>query len=131
MNRNSTVPTNLDSISFDLYIESFEKVKFAGFIEDHIFHLTDKFGIKGTIKGNKIIFQKYKPLNQGADNDIMTTEIDKNVPVILYSGNFNNNRTAVNGIWKFKSKLVFLFGFIPLPFKREKGTWSMKYVDTK
>ena len=62
MNRNLTVTTNLDSIPFELYIDSFEKGKFNGFIEDRIFHLTDKFGMQGNIKGNKIDFQKYKTI---------------------------------------------------------------------
>ena len=131
MNRNLTVKTNLDSIPFELYVESFEKDKFNGFIEDHIFRLTDKFGMKGNIKGDRVDFQKYKTINQGAGNDFVTIEMDKNGPVILYNGKFNNDRTEVNGEWKFKLKIVLLFGFIPIPFRRGKGTWSMKYVDVK
>ena len=131
MNRNLTVTTNLDSIPFELYVESFEKDKFNGFIEDHIFHLIDKFGMQGNTAGDRVNFLKYKAINQGAGNDFVTTDMDKNGPVILYNGQFNNDRTEVTGEWKFKLKIVFLFGFIPIPFRRGKGTWSMKYVDVK
>lgn len=131
MNKNLIVTTNLDSIPFEFFVESFEKDKFNGFIEDRIFHLTDKFGMHGNIKGNSVEFKKYKTPNQGAGNDFITTEIDKNVPVILYSGKFNEDRTEVKGEWKFKLEIIFLFGFIPIPKRRSKGTWSMKYVDVK
>lgn len=128
MNKNLTVPTDFDSIPFELYIESFEKEKFNGFIEDRIFHLTDKFGIQGTIKNDKINFQKYKTINQGSGNEFVTTEMDKDGPVILYKGQLNKERTEISGEWKFRVKIILLFGFIPIPFRRGKGTWNMKYV---
>ena len=52
--------------------------------------------MQGNIKGNKVDFQKYKTISQGAGNDLVTTEIDKNGPIILYNGKLNNDKMEVN-----------------------------------
>jgi len=48
---------------------------------------------------------------------------DKRHPTIYYNGTFSKDRNEINGTWQFKLKP--LFGFIPIPFKPDKGTWSM------
>lgn len=127
-NKNLNVTTNLDTIPFEFYIDSYENDEFQGFAEDKIFHLTDKFAIQGRIQGRNVYFTKYKAVGQGTGNDITTKEVDKDGPIILYIGKLSDDKEEMTGEWKFKLKFIYLFGFIPFPYRRSKGTWTLKYV---
>jgi hypothetical protein len=85
----------------------------------------------GNIKGDKVSFQKYKTIGQGEGNDFVTTEVDKNGPIIWYTGMLNNDRTEITGEWKFNIQINLLFGFIPIPFRRGVGIWSIKFAGSE
>lgn len=113
---------------FEIVIDQFDGVNFSGFVLDD----KNSGGMDGTGKiigrrsGNLVFFEKHMPENSQIINiHGERKNMDFKHPIIYYSGKFLENKCEISGSWKFKRKLEFLFGFIPLYYRPGQGTWKM------
>jgi hypothetical protein len=84
--------------------------------------------ITGYIENEKISFEKMMPRESLImDNKGTRQTTDKKHPTLYYSGIFAKDKQQAAGTWKFKRRIVFIFGFIPIPLRPAKGTWQMNF----
>lgn len=82
--------------------------------------------VVGEFEGKKISFTKRMP-----QSSVMFVPAGKRVKSkaphapVYYSGRMTTENSYA-GTWKFKRRLFFLFGIIPLPLKAGGGTWEMQ-----
>jgi hypothetical protein len=119
--------SGFDKTFFTIIVKSSDESSFEGNVIDDI----NTGGMQGTgdiigkIDGEKITFKKLMPRKSTIDLKGQKNDSDGIHPTIYYSGIFSENRREINGEWKFKITIGFLFGFIPIPYRPGKGTWSM------
>ncbi|MCR6640125.1 MAG: hypothetical protein NVV82_14330 [Sporocytophaga sp.] len=52
-------------------------------------------------------------------------DLNKKHPVLIYEGTFSKAEKNVTGTWRFKKRLVFWKGFIPMFVSTGNGTFVM------
>lgn len=112
---------------FTITINSFDNANSKGTVVDDI----NTGGMEGTgeitgeIEGDKIAFKKFMP----RENIILPNNerryTNRKHPTLYYKGVFSKDKKEINGTWKFKRQIGFLFGFIPVPYNPGSGKWSM------
>jgi len=115
-------------VDFVIRINTLNETEFEGTVEDN----TGMGGTPGvgTIKGRytetHIYFEKCMPV-YGYIKRSGEHKIDQNKkhPVLIYEGHFSKDKEKITGIWKFKKRLVFWKGFIPLFTSTGNGTFVM------
>ncbi len=126
-----TVKTNFDRTSFSLFLESINDGKVYGSIQEDVTNtIKDDFSMIGSIRNERIVFTKFKstqPVRNPEDFDKFKY---KHGPIIYYQGSLSPNKKEVIGTWKFKLVIQLLWGFIPFPYSRGKGTWSMRFQES-
>ena len=116
-----------DKTYFTITINSFDKGFFQGVVVDDI----KSGGMEGTgeiigqIEDDRISFKKFMPKKSLIYLNGEKRYLDKKHPALYYTGTFSKDKKEICGEWKFKITLGFLFGFIPIPYRPGKGTWSM------
>jgi|SRR5882724_1697981 len=117
-----------DKTNFTITILSFDENNFKGIVTDDI----ESGGMEGTgeiigiVEGENISFEKLMPMRTLLYQNGKRKSLDKKHPTLYYTGVFSKDKKEITGRWKFKNKFVFLFGFIPTPFKSAKEIWSMR-----
>jgi hypothetical protein len=81
--------------------------------------------IVGEIVNSKVTFEKSMPKNSIVNTKGERRLLDKKHPKIYYSGTLSENKTEIIGTWKFKKKLGFLLGTIPIIYRPANGSWKM------
>jgi hypothetical protein len=116
-----------EETEFEIIIDDFDGRNFSGKVKDD-----EKTGgmkeigiIAGEILNNKVIFEKYMPKNNIINTKGERRQLDKKHPKIYYSGTLSENKTEIIGTWKFKKKLGFLLGIIPIIYRPANGSWKM------
>lgn len=112
---------------FKITINSFDGKHFSGIVHDDIESggMEGEGEIIGEVDGEKIYLKKYMPWESLLYPDGKTINTHKKHPTIFYTGTISKTGTEINGVWKFKMRIFFLFGFLPMPYKPGKGIWSM------
>lgn len=116
-----------DKTYFTITINSFSRNNFKGTVTDDI----KTGGMEGTgeiigeIEGEKISFKKFMPSESLLYPNGEQKHSDKKHPTLYYTGTLSKDKREINGEWKFKITIGLLFGFIPIPYRPGKGTWSM------
>lgn len=119
-----------DKTNFTIIIHSFDGKKFNGVVSDEITSggMEGEGKIFGIIDSNRVRFQKLMPKNTLIFKSGERITTDRKHPTLYYSGTISPNETHMEGTWKFKWKIDFLFGIIPIPYKPGTGTWSMTFT---
>lgn len=117
-----------DKTNFTIVVNSFDGKKFEGSVADD----PDSGGMEGEgqivgqIENKTVLFQKHMPRATFIFKDGSRKILDRKHPIIYYSGTISQDGTKIEGSWKFKTQIAFLFGIIPFPYNPPKGTWSMQ-----
>lgn len=117
-----------EKTEFEINIDDFDGLNFSGKVNDDLKTggMQETGKIVGKITNSKVSFEKSMPKNSliiNTKGDRKQTE--RKHPTIYYCGTLSSDKTEITGIWYFKRKLGFLFGFIPIIFRPGKGTWKM------
>jgi len=117
-----------DKTNFTIIIQSFDGKNFKGIVNDDITTggMKETGDIVGSVEGEKLSFQKFMPRETLFNPNGERITSDKKHRTLYYSGILSNDKKEITGQWKFKIKIGFLFGLIPIPYRGGKGTWSMK-----
>ena len=82
--------------------------------------------IKGWYTDTHIYFEKLMPvygyIKRNGEHRI---DQNKEHPVLIYEGTFSKEEKNVTGTWRFKKRLVFWKGFIPMFVSTGNGTFVM------
>jgi hypothetical protein len=117
-----------EKTDFEIIIDKFDGVNFSGKVKDDekTGGMNESGEIVGKILNNKISFEKSMPKNSQIINTKGERKItDKKHPIIYYCGTLSEDKTEIIGNWKFKRKLGFILGFIPVIFRPGNGSWKM------
>jgi hypothetical protein len=114
---------------FEITIEKFDGINFSGSVNDDITTggMEETGKIIGKVEKDKISFQKLMPLNDQINLKGERIKTNQKHPTLYYSGTFSENKTAIVGTWKFKRRIEFIFGIIPIPFNPGNGFWEMNF----
>ena len=117
-----------DKTNFTITIQSFDGKNFKGIVNDDIASggMKETGEIIGMIEDEKVSFQKFMPRESLLYPTGERKTSDKKHPTLYYSGILSNDKKEITGQWKFKIRIGFLFGFIPIPYGSGKGTWTMR-----
>ena len=86
--------------------------------------------IHGNFDGKSIRFVKQMPVMTLLMNDQgLRKKLPKKHRPIYYSGTISADYKSIEGVWKFKSGIVWM-GLFPMPMVTSKGTWSMRLTET-
>lgn len=116
-----------DKTYFTIVIKSFDGNHFNGIVNDDI----KTGGMEGTgeivgeIRQGNVYFKKFMPGESLLYPNGELKYSDRKHPTLYYTGVVSKDKKEISGVWKFKIKIEFLFGFIPIPYRSAKGTWSM------
>lgn len=112
---------------FTITISTFSRNEFKGTVVDDV-----KTGgmegtgqIIGTVDGQTITFKKFMPKKSILYPNGEQKYSEKKHPTLYYEGKLSSDEKEINGNWKFKTSVYFLFGFIPIPYRPGSGTWKM------
>lgn len=118
----------LGHVEFVIHINTTKGSEFEGTVEDN----TEMGGtpgvgrIKGRYTDTHIYFEKHMPVyGYIMRNGEHKIDQNKKHPVLIYEGMFSKNKKNITGAWKFKKRLVFGKGFIPLFTSTGNGTFAM------
>lgn len=113
---------------FEIIIDKFDGKKFSGKVSDD-----EKTGgmketgeIIGKIENNEIYFEKLMPKNYQIHINGERERLERKHPTIYYFGKLSNDGKKIEGSWKFKKRLGFLFHLIPIIYNPGNGTWKME-----
>jgi hypothetical protein len=126
-NKHLQKASGFDKTCFTIIINAFDEKYFKGIVTDDV----KSGGMEGTgriigeIEGEKISFRKLMPKRSTMYPNGERKYSDKEHPTLYYTGTFSKDKREINGEWKFKITIGLLFGFIPIPYRPGKGTWSM------
>ncbi|WP_298900261.1 hypothetical protein [uncultured Psychroserpens sp.] len=116
------------NVNFTLTIDTVKNNKFSGTVEDDLATGgTPGTGIvKGTYREDIIRFTKNMPIKASFDTaGNHHLDQSKKHPTLFYTGEFSRSKQTITGTWKFKKKLFFWKGFIPIFFSPGQGTFNM------
>jgi hypothetical protein len=118
-----------DKTNFKIVIDKFDGFNFEGKVVDEIETggMTGEGEISGTIKNSKIRFTKQMPIQTLIDlktGERLQTQ-KKHAPLFYFGTKINSDK--FEGKWKFKRKIYFIFGLIPIPYRPGKGKWEMTF----
>jgi hypothetical protein len=119
-----------EKTNFTISITFFDGRIFKGIVTDDVATggMVEAGTITGYIENETISFEKMMPRESLIMDDKGTRQTtDKKHPVLYYSGIFAKDKQQAAGTWKFKRRIIFMFGFIPIPFRLGKGTWQMDF----
>lgn len=113
---------------FEIYIDSFDGKKFRGTVQDDVTTggMEDEGKIIGFVENGKISFEKHMPREVILYPDGQRQSSHRRHPTLYYSGTLFNNSVSARGLWKFRWRIVFVLGIIPIPHLPCKGTWAME-----
>lgn len=114
---------------FEITIEKFDGVNFSGTVHDDIATggMKETGKIIGKVENDKISFQKSMPINDRISLKGERIKTNQKHPTLYYFGTFSKNKTTIVGNWKFKRRIEFIFGIIPILFNPGKGDWEMNF----
>jgi len=116
-------------VKFTITIDKVNGNTFTGTVQDDLSTGgTAGIGIiEGKFDNKTIRFTKNMPIRTRIINEALDRNIneDKKHPTLFYEGQFSRNKQAINGLWKFKKRVVFWKGFIPLYISVGHGTFTM------
>lgn len=117
-----------EKTGFAIKIDFFEENKFSGTVTDdsETGGMRGTGTIKGEIKNSKITFVKQMPFGSTLDREGNREFTEKKHAKLYYIGTWNSDKSKIVGQWKFRYKIGFLFGFIPIPYRPGNGDWEMK-----
>src|SRR5688500_862261 len=97
-NNKLRVSTSLDKTYFTLTIDSFNGNSFNGIVNDNIDTrgIKDSWGIIGNIVNKKVFFIKFKPIQSDFGNNESLKLIDKQGPIIYFSGILKDNKMEIS-----------------------------------
>ncbi len=119
---------------FEIIIDKFDGQSFSGIVTDDegTGGMKDAGQIVGRVENNKIYFEKLMPKNDRISSVTGNRRYsEKKHPKIYYAGKLSDDKSSFEGNWKFKKRLLFLFGIIPIIFNPGKGTWKMTRENNK
>lgn len=119
-------------VEFEIEISSVHENQFRGSVRDNISTGgTPGIGyVVGAFDNWQMTFEKNMPIHARIEKDGSHSLFkDKKHPAILYNGVFSRNKKVVNGIWRFKKKVLIWRGIIPLLIIPGTGTFSMEKVE--
>ena len=112
---------------FTIVIHSFNGKTFSGIVLDDLTTggMEGEGKIIGTIENDKVTFKKLMKKTSLISTNGTKKYLEKTHPAIYYTGTITPDQLHMEGHWKFKTQIMFLFGIIPLPVKFCPGFWSM------
>ncbi|WP_028980272.1 hypothetical protein [Sporocytophaga myxococcoides] len=119
-------------VDFVITILSVKRSEFEGTVEDNIeMGGTPGIGkIKGRCTDTHIYFEKFMPvygfIKRNGEHHI---DHNKKHPVLIYEGLFSQNKRNITGSWKFKKRLVFWKGIIPMFISTGNGSFVMTQLN--
>lgn len=126
-NANHQKAMGFDKTFFTIVIKTFDGKHFKGIVTDDV----KSGGMEGTgeivgeTKEENIYFKKLMPRESLLYPNGEIKYSDRKHSPLYYTGVISKDKKEISGIWKFKIKIAFLFGFVPIPYRPGKGTWSM------
>ncbi|MBL7731280.1 MAG: hypothetical protein JNM88_08890 [Chitinophagaceae bacterium] len=112
---------------FTISINSFDGKHFKGIVNDDVKSggMEGAGEIVGKISGENICFKKFMPREAILYPNGELQYSDRKHPTLYYTGIISKDKKEISGVWKFKIRIGFIFGFIPVSQRPGKGTWSM------
>lgn len=118
-------------VEFTINIHNVIKNSFKGTVEDNL-----KTGgspgigsIEGRFFDSYVRFEKKMPFNARIEKDgSHTINENKKHPTIIYEGEFSRSKNKIHGAWRFKKKLFFWKGIIPLWVSIGNGKFEMNKI---
>jgi hypothetical protein len=122
-----------EKTNFEIIIEKFDGINFDGIVNDDIKTggMKETGKVTGKIVNNKVSFKKLMPINTQIDLKGERKDLERKHPTLYYFGTLSENKAEIIGTWKFKRKIGFLFGIIPIFFRPGNGSWKMSLHDVK
>lgn len=116
-----------DLTHFTIVIHSFDGKNFKGTVNDDLSSggMEGEGQIIGKVENNEVTFRKLMQKSTYVYKDGTRKTLNKKHPTIYYTGIISADKLHMEGNWKFKWQIMFLFGLIPFPVKPFPGTWSM------
>ncbi|KGO93534.1 hypothetical protein [Flavobacterium subsaxonicum] len=117
--------------NFTIVIQSFDGKNFGGNVTDDLATggMQGIGYIIGTLNNTAIAFEKLMPIATILTQDGSTQQQDKPHSPLYYKGTLSADGTTAAGTWKFKNKIVMLFGIIPIPYCPGRGVWQMELIN--
>jgi hypothetical protein len=117
-----------DLTNFTIVIHSFDGRNFEGSVKDDVSSggMEAEGQIIGEVENDIVTFRKLMPKSTFLYKDGTRKNVDKKHPTIYYTGMISSDKLHVDGKWKIKRQIMFLFGLVPFPVKPSPGTWSMR-----
>ncbi|SNR82954.1 hypothetical protein [Flavobacterium sp. ov086] len=117
-----------EKTNFDITIEQFDGINFNGIVNDDIKTggMKETGRVTGKIIKNKVSFIKQMPKRIQINPNGERISLEGKHPTLYYSGTLSDNKTEIIGTWKFKRKIAFLFGIIPILYRPGNGSWKME-----
>lgn len=116
-----------DKTFFTITIKSFDGKYFTGIVNDDVKSggMEGSGEIVGEINEGSIHFKKLMPRESLIYPKGEIKDSDRKHPTLYYTGVISKDKKEISGVWKFKITIGLLFGFLPIPYRPGKGTWSM------
>lgn len=122
--------SGFDRTVFTIEIAEFDGKNFSGTVNDdtNTGGMPETGKITGVINGNSISFQKFMPVHSVIHPELGHLKIPHEKHPTLYYEGKSDDKNKYTGNWKFKIKIGFILGILPVPYRPAKGTWAMEKV---
>ena len=113
---------------FEIVIDKFDGKEFFGKVNDDekTGGMQDTGEIIGRLENNEVYFKKLMPRNCSIALNGERVYSEKKHPTLYYSGLLSDDGKKIEGKWKFKRQLGFIFYIIPIIYNPGNGTWRME-----
>ena len=116
-----------EKTNFEILIENYDGINFSGIVNDDVKTggMEETGKIIGKIENTNISFEKLMPKHNQINSNGDRKNVEGKHPTLYYFGTLSENKTEIIGTWKFKKRIGFLFGIIPIYFRPGNGSWKM------